>query len=88
MNPAIRSALISTLRGIARVFFVLGFLAFAFGDWIIRAYTGAGAALGVFESILLALLLAGIGGIVMVAVDHLEEAQDNAAASLGEALRK
>ena len=78
----------SLFRGVAWLCFAAGAVAFCFGDFVIRAVTGASVVLGVLECIALALLFSGIGGAAMIVADRLEESETEGPTSLGESLRK
>jgi hypothetical protein len=69
-------------------FFALALLAFVFGDWVFRAYTGADVMLGVLVAVGLALLLGGLGFVAKIAIDRVEEHSLTGPRSLGDALRK
>jgi hypothetical protein len=88
MNAPSRSALISSLRFLSRVFFALAVLTFAFGDFVFRAYTGADVMLGVLVAVGLALLFGGLALMAKIAIDRIEEQSLTGPRSLGEALRK
>ena len=88
MNPHSRSVLITSLRFLCRIFFALTVLAFAFGDWVFRAYTGADIVSGLLVAFGLTLLFGGLAIVAKIATDRFEESDQTGPSSLGEALRK
>jgi len=88
MDGSARMALVSALRALSWIFFALAGFAFVFGDFIIRAYTGADVVLGLMEDFGPTLLLGGVGFLAMLAKDRLEEGGTPLTLSLGETLRK